>query len=111
MVIVSLMAIPGTPFEKVRTPGAEDVAGIIVDARLMMPGVKIGLGCARRRGDTRMEILAIDAGVNRMALPSREALAHAYGYGLDIRYQSTCCSVARDLSRKARVGPVKGHNQ
>jgi uncharacterized radical SAM superfamily protein len=99
LVIVSLMTIPGTPLWGAETPGAEEVADIIVEARLMMPGLEIGLGCARQRGDTRMETLAMDAGVNRMALPSEKALAHAMDLGLEIRYQRTCCSVSRDFSR------------
>ncbi|MCP4756298.1 MAG: hypothetical protein GY866_36000 [Proteobacteria bacterium] len=40
-----------------------------------------------------MEKLAIDAGLNRMALPSDEAVAHAENYGLEVVYQNTCCSV------------------
>jgi hypothetical protein len=38
----------------------------------------------------------VDAGVNRMALPSDEAVERARSYGLDIRYQKTCCSVPAD---------------
>ncbi len=98
LVIVSLMIIPGTPLQGFKSPGAEEVAEIIAEARMMMPDVRMSLGCARRRGDSRMEILAIDAGVNRIAIPSEEALAHAEGYGLDIRYQRSCCSVSRDFS-------------
>ena len=98
LVVVSLMAIPGTPFERVNTPRAEDVAGIIAEARLLMPDTLISLGCARHRGDSRMEILAIDAGINRIAIPSEEALYHAKKQGVEIRYQRTCCSVSRDFS-------------
>jgi uncharacterized radical SAM superfamily protein len=99
VVIVSLMPIPGTPLWGTATPGAEQVAEIIADARLLMPQARISLGCARPRGDSRLEILAIDAGVNRMALPSEEATAHAKDYGLEIRYQKSCCSISRDFSR------------
>jgi uncharacterized radical SAM superfamily protein len=52
------------------------------------------LGCARERGNTRLETLAIDAGVTRMALPSEEAVAYARRRGLHIVYQRTCCSLA-----------------
>jgi uncharacterized radical SAM superfamily protein len=100
VVIVSLMTIPGTPLWGIQSPQAEEVADIIAEARIMMPDAKIGLGCARQRGDIPMEILAIDAGVNRMALPSKEALTHAADYQLELRFQKTCCSVSRDLSKK-----------
>ena len=56
-----------------------------------------------------MERLAIDAGVNRMALPSDEAVSHARSYGLEVRYQATCCSVSKDLSEA--VLEVEGKRQ
>ncbi len=98
VVIVSLMRIPGTPVETVNTPSAEEVAEIIAETRLKFPRTQISLGCARERGNTRMELLAIDAGVNRMVIPSEEAIRRAEDYGLAIRYQRTCCSVSKDFS-------------
>ncbi len=94
VVIVSLMGIPGTPMRNITPPKARAVADIIAGTRLKMPDVLISLGCARQRGNSEMEVLAIDAGVNRMALPSDEAIARAAQYGLEISYQRTCCSVA-----------------
>jgi uncharacterized radical SAM superfamily protein len=101
VVIVSLMRVPGTPCFDASPLKAEAVADIIAEMRFMRPGAEIILGCARQRGDTRLEVLAIDAGVNRMALPSEEAMAKARDYGLDIRYQRTCCSVSADFSKDA----------
>jgi uncharacterized radical SAM superfamily protein len=98
LVIVSLMVIPGTPVRRAIPPAAEAVADIIAEARIIMPATRISLGCARQRGNRRLETLAIDAGVNRMALPSDEAVARAKSYDLEIRYQKTCCSVTRDRS-------------
>jgi len=100
VVIVSLMTIPGTPLWGTPTPSAEEIAGIIAETRIRIPRARISLGCARQRGDTRLEILAIDAGVNRMALPSEEALKRAGDYGLEIRYQRTCCSISLDASKE-----------
>lgn len=93
VVILSLMGIPGTPVQRVSPPRAEEVAGLIAMARLRMPRTPISLGCARTRGNDRLDVLAIDAGVNRMALPSDAAIERAQAYGLDIRYQKSCCSV------------------
>lgn len=101
VVIVSLMGIPGTPMVNAPPPNARAVADIIVETRLKMPDVLISLGCARQRGNTEMEVLAIDAGVNRMAIPSEEAIDRALEYGLDITYQKTCCSVSDALSKPA----------
>jgi len=98
VVIVSYMKIPGADTGKFVLPGAKEVAGIIAETRLRMPEVRISMGCARQRGNTLLETLAIDAGVNRMAIPSDEAIKRAMDYGLEIRYQRTCCSVSQDLS-------------
>lgn len=98
VVIVSLMNLAGTPMENANPPHAREVAHIITKARTRMPKTPISLGCARQRGDSLMETLAIDAGVNRMALPSDDAILRAKHHGLEIRYQKTCCSVSRDFS-------------
>ena len=99
VVVVALMHIKGTPIDGSALPAPNAVADVIADARLKLPQARLSLGCARQRGNRNLEMLAIDAGVNRMALPSDEAIAHAEGYGLNIRYQRTCCSVVQDLSR------------
>ena len=98
VVIVSLMNIPGTRMEKTCPPAPEAVADIIAEMRFAMPQTPISLGCARQRGNSRLEVMAIEAGVNRLALPSEAAVARAKSYDLEIRYQKTCCSVTRDLS-------------
>jgi uncharacterized radical SAM superfamily protein len=98
LVIVSVMKLHGRPEGGFLMPRAEAIAGVIAEARIMMPDTSISLGCARQRGNRRLETLAIDAGVNRMALPSEEAVEHARSYGLEVRFQATCCSVLEDLS-------------
>jgi lipoyl synthase len=96
VVVLSLMGIPATPVQRAAPPCAEAVAELIALARFKMPDTLISLGCARPRGSRRLEVLAVDAGVNRMALPSDEALERARFYGLDIRCRNTCCSVPED---------------
>jgi uncharacterized radical SAM superfamily protein len=98
VVIVSLMNLAGTRMEKVIPPDAHDVAHIIAKARTLMPKTAISLGCARQRGNVLMETLAIDAGINRMALPSEEAILRAKFHDLEIRYQKTCCSVTKNFA-------------
>jgi uncharacterized radical SAM superfamily protein len=94
LVIISLMPLPKTPLWGRTPPTAEEIAEIIVKARFLMPDTILSLGCARQRGDSKKETLAIDAGINRMAIPSEEAIEHAKNYGLEIKYQKTCCSVS-----------------
>lgn len=99
LVIVALMRVPGTPSREWRAISPGEVAELIVQAGLRLPHADICLGCARERGDTRMETWAVDAGVTRMALPSSEAIRRAQGYGMEIRYQRSCCSVSSDWTR------------
>ena len=94
--IVSLMPLQGTRMEKICPPAPEAVVDIIAEVRFAMPQVPVSLGCARQRGNRRIEEMAIEAGVNRLALPSEEAVERAESYGLDICYQETCCSVSPD---------------
>jgi uncharacterized radical SAM superfamily protein len=103
VVIVSLMNLPGPGGTHFDLPAAEDITDIIVETRERIPGAEISLGCARQRGNTRIEIMAIEAGVNRMAIPSDEAIALAEKSGLEIMYQSTCCSVPTDQSEKTWI--------
>jgi len=93
IVVVSLMPLRGTPYERVKPLSAAEILKVILEVRKKSPHSLISLGCARRRGDMEVELLSIDAGVNRMALPSEEAIKRAKEYGLEIRYQKTCCSV------------------
>jgi len=98
VVIVSLMRIPGTPSWNSPPLDAEEVASLIAETRLALPKTEVNLGCARQRGNSLLDVMAVDAGVNRMALPSEEAVARAREYGLETRFQRTCCSVGLDLS-------------
>lgn len=98
LVIVSLMRLSGTPAAHFHSIEPENVAAVIMSARNRLPQARISLGCARQRGSSELEILAIKAGVNSMALPSDEAVSLAESLNLQIRYQKTCCSVAADVT-------------
>ncbi|RKZ26764.1 hypothetical protein DRQ29_04425 [bacterium] len=73
-----------------------DVLNILIEGRLMYPDIEQSLGCARPRGDYRyiLEVWALRAGINRMALWSDIAVEEAEKLGLDISYRYTCCSVS-----------------
>lgn len=96
LVFVVLMPLPGTPMQDVLPPDPLDTAEIIATARIAMPQTRITLGCARPRGkiSEKIETLAIDAGVNRIALWSDAAIKRAQEYGLQINFHKTCCSVS-----------------
>ncbi len=94
VVIVSLMPLPGTPMADVSPPAAAEVARVIATARLEMPATPMALGCARPRGDAEVDRWAVACGINRVAIPSEEAIRAAEDLGLRIRWQDTCCSLA-----------------
>ena len=94
IVIVSVMKLSRSQGRNLLLPRAESIAEIISEARMAIPEASISLGCARERGNRAIELLAIEAGVDRLALPSDEAIEKAHSYGLETRFQPTCCSVA-----------------
>jgi uncharacterized radical SAM superfamily protein len=97
LVIVSLMPLSGTPMRNILPPNPEEVAKIIATARIEMTDVPISLGCARERANSLIDVLAVECGVNRIAIPSEEAIKKAQEYGLDIIWKKTCCSVPINL--------------
>ena len=96
LVIVVLTPMKGTPMEGVKPPSPLEIGRLIASARLLMPEVPISLGCERPRNidGLLMEILAIRAGANRMAVWSEEAIHEVSRLGLTHRFQATCCSLA-----------------
>ncbi len=95
-VVVVLMPARGTPMEAVRPPEPEKVAAFLADARKELPHLRASLGCARPRGlyGRKLDVLAVKAGVNALALPSDAALLEAEARGLEIVHAETCCSLA-----------------
>jgi len=94
VIIIAFMPIRGTPMEKVSPPAPEDIAEVLVTARLMMPQTPIVLGCMRPKGEHRRktDTLAVEAGVNAIAFPAEEAIHLAESMGLEITFSSLCCS-------------------
>ena len=94
-VVVVLMPTKGTAMADVRPPAPDRVAGFMAKARLQLPKLKASLGCARPRGKYRrdLDVLAVKAGINSLALPSDRALVEATDRGLEVCYEETCCSL------------------
>jgi len=98
VVVVALMPPAADGGAVFHSPSAREVADVIAEARIRMPDARLGLGCARKRGTIDMELAAIRAGVNRIAIPSDEAVRLALELGLKPRYQKTCCSVSLEVA-------------
>jgi len=93
-VIVALMDLEGTKMIDVPPPSPEEIAKIIATARLMMPETEISLGCARpRQTQPEIDVLAVLAGVNRMAIPTEQGLRKAKELGINVQMVKTCCSL------------------
>jgi uncharacterized radical SAM superfamily protein len=94
LVIVVLKPMRETPMDGVRPPEPEDVARFVAAARLRLPQIPISLSCGRPLGHHRAQtdILALEAGVNRIAMPAEEAVEKARDMGLETEFHKTCCS-------------------
>ena len=94
VISIAFMPIRGTPMEKVIPPEPEDIARILVSARLLMPKTPLVLGCMRPKGEHRIntDMLAVRAGVNGIAFPVEEAILLAESMNLEISFSSLCCS-------------------
>jgi len=94
VISIAFMPIRGTPMEKVIPPEPEDIARILVSARLLMPETPLVLGCMRPKGKHRIntDMLAVRAGVNGIAFPVEEAIRLAESMNLETSFSSLCCS-------------------
>jgi uncharacterized radical SAM superfamily protein len=94
LVIVVLIPIRGSPMEKYPPPEPKDVARFIAAARFRMPDTPLSLSCARPTGRHReeLDVLAVEAGINRMAMPDEGAVERAKEMGLKVEFHHTCCS-------------------
>lgn len=81
--------------EEYSVPSPEEVGKFVARARLDFPEIPLALGCMRPRNEERkvLETKAIEAGIDRIVLPSKEALKAAREKGLKIRKLEACCSV------------------
>jgi uncharacterized radical SAM superfamily protein len=103
LVWVVLMPLPATPMADVLPPPLEEAARLLGESRLLFPASEIALGCARPRGGYRraLERIAIDAGVNRVALYSEESVEYARSLGVEVGFLQTCCSLRAARSAAA----------
>lgn len=101
LVWVAFMPIRGTPLGRSFPPSVEEVARLVAESRIRFPQARISLGCARPRGGYRLalERLALEAGVQGVAVYTEETLNAAKALGLEVSFQPTCCSVLLDEAR------------
>ena len=95
LVVVAFMPVDQTPMERVSPSSPMDVARVLLASRFMVPDRPLLLGCARPRGQhkSQTDVLAILAGVNGIAYPSREGYDFAMKKGLKIKISEECCAL------------------
>ncbi len=95
VVLVILTPSAGTAMAELMPPPIDKVAEIIAAARIMNPYTTLTLGCARPPGlyKRRVEIEAVDCGVNGIAYPDEVTVCYAANRGLEARFSEECCSL------------------
>lgn len=93
LVLLVLVPTPGTRYADRQPPPVGAVADVVAEARLRFPAAPLYLGCMRPRGSYRDDLdkLAVQAGVNVVVSPSREARRLAAELGLAERTMRECC--------------------
>jgi uncharacterized radical SAM superfamily protein len=93
--LVFIVFIPtlGTRYADCPPPPIEAVVNILAEARLRFPDKPLHLGCMRPRGEyrTKLDPLAVRAGVNKIVSPARQAVQLAEKLGLSIVRSRECC--------------------
>lgn len=94
VVITGLMPVEGTPFSGVK-PDPVDFARVITSAVELFPDTPITLGCARSSGRDRelIDYLAIESGIESIAVPTRYAVEYAQRNGYSTACYGTCCGL------------------
>ncbi len=94
VIVIAFTPLPNTAMEDVPPPAPEAIGEVLVEARNLMPSTPIALGCMRPKGEHRAktDVLAVNAGVNAVAFPAREAIELAKALDYDVSFHPYCCS-------------------
>jgi uncharacterized radical SAM superfamily protein len=96
LVLVILTPTIGTAMAKVKPPPVDQVTRIIATARIQNSHTPLTMGCARPPGPykRRVEMMAVDCGINAIAYPDESTIGHAHKRGLEPVFTEMCCSLA-----------------
>jgi hypothetical protein len=94
LVIIAFMPITGTDMAQTIPPKPLDIAKVTACARVLFQHLPLTLGCMRPKGKSRDEtdVLALKAGVDGVAFPSKGAIEFALSKGLRLSFSSYCCA-------------------
>jgi uncharacterized radical SAM superfamily protein len=94
LVLISFTPTRGTVYEQAPAPSREAVLGVISDARRLLPGTKLLLGCMRDRSDRTWEKSAVDAGLDGIVMPTASTMQALRSSGYRVVERRTCCAFA-----------------
>jgi uncharacterized radical SAM superfamily protein len=95
LILIILIPTEGTAYAQCSPPSPEEVAAVMIEARLRLPAATLMLGCMRPHGAYRqaVDVLAVRAGLNGIVNPSGRAEREAVWRGLRIVWGEECCAL------------------
>ena len=106
LIVLIALIPPKNSDTKFVKPKPVDIAKIISVIRFVFPNSEISLGCMRPRGDVKIEIekYAIEAGINRIEIPSKKTLKWAKELypNIDYNFFSACCAIPDEFEKFAK---------
>lgn len=108
LVFITIIPTRGTLMEKITPPKPETVVKIIAIARLIFRKISISLGCMRPGGIRRrvLDSLALNV-VDRIAVPTPNALKEAEVLGLKIERYNSCCALPGEFESRIKYKTLK----
>lgn len=96
LVIIVFSPTPCTPLAREHAPSPDVIGALVARIKKRFPATELALGCMRPRQRTHREateLAAIEAGITRLAMPSRSTLRHFAGAGHTLRTFDACCAL------------------
>lgn len=101
IVLLGLIPTADTPMSSVEPPTVDEIIGLIEESKRISPRTDVSLGCMRSRGyKTKLEWRAIEAGAERIALPSRSTEKRAIEEGYQVKRFDGCCATPHALEER-----------
>ncbi len=105
IVVIVFTPTRNTPMGEAEPATPESVGNVVARIRDSFPDTEVALGCMRPR--TRelrvaLELAALDGGIARIELPTRQTLAVAQERGYEIIHFDACCALPAALEQGAR---------
>jgi uncharacterized radical SAM superfamily protein len=105
LIVVIALIPPKSSKVKFDLPKPDDIAKIISLIRFIFPETEISLGCMRPRGNFKVEIekKALQTGITRIELPSKETLKwlKMHNSNTQFKFFSACCAIPQKYEKLA----------